>query len=131
LSGNKSDLLTVHWLGALHSVPLSVSGSILNLAAKLIIDEHIGSGKSSTTAVSSVEDSDSVDPVVSIELNLPPLADSSVGVSEFRTVAESISGWIGVVAIVGRLSHTSHVEANLGVSLDVIGGRGGCSSRSR
>jgi len=101
LSGNKSDLLTVHWLGALHSVPLSVSGSILNLAAKLVIDEHIGSGESYTTAVSSVEDSDSIDPVVSVELNLPPLADSSVGVSEFRTVAESISGWIGVVAIVG------------------------------
>ena len=131
MSGNKSDLLTVHWLGALHSVPLSVSGSILNLAAKLIIDKHIGSGESSTTAVSSVEDSDSVDPVVSVELNFPPLADTLVCVGKFGSVAESIGSWIGVVAIVSGLSHTSHVEANLGVSLDVVGCRGGCSRSSR
>jgi hypothetical protein len=102
---------------------LSVSGSILNLAAKLIIDEHIGSGESSTTAVSSVEDSDSIDPVLSVELNFPPLTDTFFGMSEFVASWNECKCWIGVVAIVGRLSHTSHVEANLGVSSNIVSSR--------
>jgi hypothetical protein len=86
----------------------------------LIINKHFGSCESTSTAVSSVKDSDSIDPVLSVELNFPPLADTLICVGKFGTVAKSIGSWIGVVAIVSGLSHTSHVEANLGVSSNIV-----------
>jgi len=71
-----------------------LSCTVLDLSTNLVVDVDLGSGKSVSAAVYSVQDSDFADQVSLVELNLPPLVDTSVGVSEFRSIAPSICGWI-------------------------------------
>jgi hypothetical protein len=64
----------------------------LDIATELIINKDFGACESSTTAISSVLDFDSVYPVLLVELNFPPLTNTCIGVGEF--VSESIDGWV-------------------------------------
>jgi hypothetical protein len=67
---------------------LSISGTSWDSTTVLVINIDLGSRKSVTAAVSSVQNSDSIDPVLLVELNFPPLSDTSFCVGKF--VSEGI-----------------------------------------
>jgi len=104
LGSHKSYLTTIQRLRALDSVPLTISAAVWNLSTDLIINHDLGTIESSSAAISSVEDSDSVDPVTLAESNFPPLANSILGMREFTWSLESPVGKIVGVAVVCGLS---------------------------
>jgi hypothetical protein len=89
------------------------------LTAKLIVNKHVGSSKSVTAAASSVKNSYSINEVSLVELDFPPLTDTLFSVSEFvASWNECKFSWI--TSIFGGLLDTAFVEANFGVSFDVV-----------
>jgi len=80
--GNESDSSTEQWFGASDFIPCSLSCTVLDLSTNLVVNIDLGSGKSVSAAVSSVQDSDFANHVSLVELDLPPLVDTSVGMSE-------------------------------------------------
>jgi hypothetical protein len=121
LGCHKSYLTTEQWLGALDSVPLTISASVWNLSTHLVINHNLGAIQSSSAAISSVEDSDSVDPVTLIECNLPPLTNSILGMRELAWSSECPVWKVVGVAVVGRLFGRSLVQATLGVGWNIVG----------
>lgn len=68
-------------------------------SAFFVANHNSGSGESLSTAVSSVQDSDSSDGDASAELTHPPHVNTSVGMSEFVSVVVSVLAWESVVGI--------------------------------
>jgi hypothetical protein len=101
LSSHKSDLFTKQWFRALDSVPLTISAAIWNLSTFLVINHDLGTIESSSAAVSSVQDSDSVDPVSLVESDFPPLANTILCMREFAWSLESPVCKIVGAAVVG------------------------------